>query len=348
VERDQREKALREQVEPLATRLTALEHGQRQVQADLAVFSERIHDLQVRLGARDEAVVGRVELVVSEVMHRAEAGHARLTTDLQHTLDLVTRQQRELAALTRSLADPEALAVGEPTVPLTPRRSPYQLFAELERGTREQVAARVAAYLHLLEGLDPFVDLGCGRGEFLELAAQAGLAAYGVDDDAAAVEGCLARGLKAEQADALEHLRSLDAGSVGALLSTHVVEHLPAEALWPFLAEVERVLRPGGLAIIETPNPSTLITHLASFWRDPTHVRPVPAPALWFAARQAGLVVLDTWYGHLPEERLAPSGLQDDADPKVSALARSHDALVARLNDLLLGPQDYAVLLRKP
>ncbi len=333
-------------VDPVVARLQALEHGQREVQATLEVLSDRVHSILLRSDRNEEVVVARAEAVISEVMHRAEASDARLATDLQKALEVLGRQQREVAALTSAVAVPTPL--GPLTVREGMKRSPHRLLGELERGTREQVAALVAPYLPLFEGADPVVDLGCGRGEFLELAAEAGLSAYGVDSDADSVAACRALGLKVEQEDLLEHLARLENDSVGGLMCTHVVEHLEPASLWPFLAEVHRVLRPGGTAVLETPNPSTLATHLGSFWRDPTHVRPVPAPALWFAVRQAGLIVLDTWYGHRPEEQLAASGLHHAADPTVRALARQHDAVVGRLNELLLGPQDYAVIVRKP
>lgn len=334
-------------VDPVRERVLALERDGEQLRAELVTVRAEAAQLLARLDHVEQQVVRRAELVVSEVLHRSEASDARLATDLQKALDVLARQQRDVAALTRSVSGPVPLGPLDPAPAMT-AVSPYRMFGELERGTREQVAARVAQYVPLFAGAEPVVDLGCGRGEFLELATEAGLAVYGVDDDAEAVVACHALGLKAEQEDVLDHLARLEDASVGGLMCTHLVEHLPADRLWPFFDEVFRVLAPGGTAVVETPNPSTLVTHLASFWRDPTHVRPVPAPAVWFAARRAGLMVADTLYGHHPEERLERSGLAHAENGEVRTLARHYDAVVERLNDLLLGPQDYAVVLRKP
>jgi O-antigen chain-terminating methyltransferase len=171
--------------------------------------------------------------------------------------------------------------------------------------------------------------------------------AYGVDLDPAAVEHCLSLGLKARRADIVQHLAGLPADSVGGVFSAQVVEHLPAETLWPLLEQVARVLKPGGHAVIETPNPATFATHVHSFWRDPTHLRPVPAPALWFAGSRAGLVVAQTLYSApvTDADRLLPVRIEGSADPR---LAESYNRTVGMLNDLLYGPQNVAVVLRKP
>jgi SAM-dependent methyltransferase len=333
-------------VDPVRERVLALEREAERFRHDVAVVKAQSAEVLARVARVEEQVVRRVELVVSEVMHRAEASDARLATDLQRALEVLARQQRDVAALTRSVSGP--LPLGDLQVTPAVTASPYRMFGELERGTREQVAARLGQYVPLFDGLGPVVDLGCGRGEFLELATEVGLDVYGVDSDPEAVAACRLLGLKVEDEDALEHLARLEDASVGGLMCTHMLEHLPADGLWPFFEQLQRVLAPGGLAVVETPNPSTLVTHLASFWRDPTHVRPVPAPAVWFAARRAGLVVADTLYGHLPEQRFERSGLAAATNVEVRGLAQSYDAVVERLNDLLLGPQDYAVVLRKP
>jgi O-antigen chain-terminating methyltransferase len=128
-----------------------------------------------------------------------------------------------------------------------------------------------------------------------------------------------------------------------------VVEHLPPDLLPELLEEIGRVLVPGGVAVVETPNPATFATHVQSFWRDPTHIRPVPAVALAFAARTAGLVVRTTVYGSLPPDSERLKVL--DAAPEDSTLhtiVEAFNGLTAQLNELLYGYQDYALVLEKP
>jgi len=277
----------------------------------------------------------------------------------------LARVQRENAAVLRLVAGPKHegeegdaevapdRAAGEwPAVMVLPGASRVNrqgLFAELERGSRAEVMAKLEGYLPPFEGKAPVIDLGCGRGEFLELAVRHGIAAYGVDTDADVVAACRSLGLDARQEDLFEHLAGIPAGSTGGVFCSQVVEHLPPELLPDLLQDIARVLLPGGVAVIETPNPATFATHVQSFWRDPTHIRPVPSAALAFAARTAGLVVRTMIYSSLPPdtERLKAIDTRTE-DPELRVLIDAFKGLTLQLNELLYGYQDYALVLDKP
>jgi O-antigen chain-terminating methyltransferase len=209
--------------------------------------------------------------------------------------------------------------------------------------------AKLEHYLPFFRGASPIVDLGCGRGEFLELAGRHGLEAHGVDTDADSVRRCRDIDLDAREENLFEHLAGLEPESVGGVFCSQVVEHLPPESISGLLEEIARVLRPGGVALIETPNPASFATHVHSFWRDPTHIRPVPDVALAFAARTAGLVVSSTIYSAQPpeDERLKPIAARPRGR-ETRDVVRAINALVNQLNTLLYGPQDYALVLTKP
>jgi SAM-dependent methyltransferase len=272
--------------------------------------------------------------------------------DIERLSQSVQRIQQENAALLRLLSgpkeEPEAVAkasgsVGRNSV------SRLELFGEVERGSRADVIEKLGRYLAAFDGAGPVCDLGCGRGEFLELAKGQGVEAYGVDSDEEAIATCLALGLDARREDLFEHLESLPGSSLGGVFCSQVVEHLPPDLIPGLMREVHRALAPGGVAVFETPNPATFATHVHSFWRDPTHVRPVPEPALSFAARTAGLVVEDILFTSrvVYEERLA-SVRTDSPDDEFRAMAEQINVIVERLNDLLYGYQDYALIVRKP
>ena len=272
----------------------------------------------------------------------------RLQPALKRVEDELERVRRENAALLRLAAGPQPLRGPAAPVAAAPSGSPGwgAVFSEIERGSREEVAGALARYVSDFSGHDPVVDLGCGRGEFLEVARAHGISAYGVDTDERTVDSCRALGLDARHQDLLAHLAGLQDASLGGVFCSQVVEHLPPDLLSPMVQEVARVLRPGGVAVIETPNPASFATHVHSFWRDPTHL---PEPALSFAARTAGLVVERVeWLSEPPgDERLAkapPSARNED----VRQLADAFNRAVDRLNPLLYGPQDYALVLRKP
>jgi O-antigen chain-terminating methyltransferase len=162
--------------------------------------------------------------------------------------------------------------------------SGYIAFEDLFRGSTERVVRSQRPYLALLRGLDPVLDVGCGRGEMLALLADEGIAASGVDNDPDMVERCRELGLDVALGDANEHLSGLQDGSLGAVFSAQVVEHLHYRELRQLLELARRKLRPGGRFIAETVNPHR-IASLKTFWVDLTHRHPIfPEVALAMCA----------------------------------------------------------------
>lgn len=278
--------------------------------------------------------------LVDEERTRSRQEMQRLREDLE-------RVHRENAAVLRLLAGSGRESPNLPSAP--PGVSREGLFTEVERGSRAEVMGKLEQYMPLFRDAWPVVDLGCGRGEFLELAARHGLKAHGVDTDTDSVRRCRDIDLDAREENLFDHLGELDAASVGGVFCSQVVEHLPPETIPVLMEQIARVLRPGGVALVETPNPASFATHVQSFWRDPTHIRPVPDAALAFAARSAGLVVASTIYSSLPPEteRLQPISARP-AGREARDLVRGVNGLVHQLNALLYGPQDYALVLTKP
>src|SRR5262249_47024730 len=137
----------------------------------------------------------------------------------------------------------------------------YASFEDQFRGTREDIKERLRVYLSVLQEAKlgsetrPILDVGCGRGEWLELLQEAGLCGQGVDRNRVLVEQCQRRGLRVVESDVLAYLRSLPGASLGVVTGFHIIEHLPLEILIKLLDETVRVLTSGGLAIFETPNP---------------------------------------------------------------------------------------------
>lgn len=330
---------------------------------------DRLHGLVATIRSDFSPIEGRAtahtDLVVAEALRRAEASDARLATDQQRMAEVMARVDREHGAIlrllsgspgiddeTRSRLEPPAIAEGSPEsepVGSAGGWRPRDLFEEVERGSREEVVVKFRDYLPLFAGCTPILDLGCGRGEFLELASWVGLEAYGVDADPGVVEACESAGLRATTADLLEHLQSLADDSLGGVFCAQVVEHLPAALLAPLFGEIARVIRPGGRAVVETPNAACFSTYVQSFWRDPTHLRPVPAPRLSWAARTAGLVVDEVRYASPSpvSDRLAQVELAA-ADPDLASAIGTYNRALAQLNHLLYGPQDVAVVVSKP
>jgi SAM-dependent methyltransferase len=314
-------------------------------------------DLENRLGHLEHFV----PIGLDEALAHNDALYARV----DQKLDRYRREAHDLAAaLAGALAAAEAGAGGagrggaarggaapggEPAA--LARALDERAYLELERryrGTEEEIAERLAVYLPRLADLPagrPVLDLGCGRGEALAVLAAAGLPARGVDASAEMVARCRERGLEADEGDLFAALAAAPPGSLGAVVSFHVVEHLPPASIGRLVDLAARALAPGGRLILETPNPLSLVVAARSFWLDPTHVRPVHPEALRLLYELAGFDPVE----HLalrpfpPGERLPEIDL--DAFPADQRpLADRVNRLRDRLDDLLFGEQDYALV----
>lgn len=170
----------------------------------------------------------------------------------------------------------------------------YRAFEDRLRGSRDVIKDRLRAYLPFIEPLKvcypdaPTIDLGCGRGEWLELLQDNGFCPAGFDMDDAMLEACRERGLSAEHGDAIVALKNLADASQIVVSGFHLAEHLPFDVLRTLVKEALRVLKPGGLLILETPNPENLTVGTSSFYLDPTHLRPIPPLLLAFVPEYYG------------------------------------------------------------
>jgi O-antigen chain-terminating methyltransferase len=277
------------------------------------------------------------DLQATEARTHGEIGtklaQLRTSTSLQERrLDSLLEEARKRLPAPFDSEQLEAMAAEAPHV----WDATYLHFEDGFRGSREDIKQRVAEYLPKLRAAGAgapdraILDLGCGRGELLEVLHAERLSASGVDMNRAAVEQCRERGLPVELGDAFETLSRVPDGSLGAVTALHVVEHLPFPLVVKLLDEALRVLRPGGIAILETPNPKNVLVGSANFYIDPTHRNPVHPETLEYLMEARGLIRTETLMLHpFPPQMRLP-----DAD---SELAR-------RFNEYFYGPQDYAVV----
>ena len=214
----------------------------------------------------------------------------------------------------------------------------YLAFEDVFRGSRTDIKSRLVPYVDplLIAGAGqkdkPIIDIGCGRGEWLELLKDNGFSAYGIDINTMMVERSLSFGLDARHADLMAHLHSIEDAARGAVTAFHVVEHLPFGTLVDFLDEALRVLMPGGVLILETPNPETMRVGATTFYNDPTHRNPLMPEVLRFIVQHRGFSEVEVLKLH----------------PFTQGLLQEKTADAEMLNEVLFGPQDYAILARHP
>ena len=202
------------------------------------------------------------------------------------------------------------------------------------------------------------LDVGCGRGEFLQALAERGVRARGIDLNHEMVEQCRASGLDVTEADALSYLRGLEDGALGGLIAAQVVEHLEPDYLLAFLDEAFRVLSPGSPIALETINVASWSAFFTSYIRDLTHVRPIHPDTLKFVVVASGFLDAEIQLrAPLPEgEKLAAAPpaaravdlrVTGDEGRALVALADTFDRNMERLNAQLYAPLDYAVVAWK-
>lgn len=213
----------------------------------------------------------------------------------------------------------------------------YVAFEDRFRGSRSSIIERQRAHLPLLHQAGagtrdrPVIDVGAGRGEWLQLIRDEGLHGRGVDLNSKMATLCAERGLDCTQGDVIAFLRGLAPDSAGAVTGFHIAEHLPFKVLVALIDEALRVLRPGGVLLLETPNPQNLLVGSHTFYLDPTHRNPLPPGLLSFLAEERGFVRVETRGLH-PIDQNFPG---------------YDHALTAELDRFFYGPADYALVAWK-
>jgi O-antigen chain-terminating methyltransferase len=298
------------------------------------------------------AQYARIEARLDTLAATDESLRAALSVVQQASLVL----KREVGRLATSPAPATPAASASPPAPLptsdgqafAPALDAYKYlaFEDRFRGSRDEIRTRMTTYLPFFEGASEVLDVGCGRGEFLELMAGAGISARGLDLNHEMVETCKARGLDVTEADAVSYLSSLPDGSLGGLFAAQVVEHLQPAYLLAFLELAFHKLRPGGRLILETLNPSCWIAFFESYIRDVTHVWPLHPETLQFLVVASGFTTVDIEYRSpiAEADKLQPVTATASMGPVLADLVDSFNANVDKLNSRIYTFLDYAVI----
>ena len=303
------------------------------------LFEQRIGDLD----HRTRHLENFLRQGLDEVMRHDDALFGRV----DRKLDRYRREADELAGLLRA-----ALARGpeaEKGLREADADVSYIDFEHRFRGAEEDIRDGLRVYLPRLLQAAPVLDLGCGRGEALALLEAEGVECRGVDPSSAMVRHCREQGFGVDQNDALTALVQTEPASLGGVVSFHVIEHLAPEDVECLVRLAFTALRPGGILVLETPNPLSVAVTARSFWLDPTHKRPVHPEALSACYEQAGFTGIERLdLRPYPEEERLPEIPLDGLEGQNRELADRLNRLRDELDDFLFGYRDYALIGLRP
>lgn len=286
-----------------------------------------------------DAVLEVLEALVDPMADQPEHEHPDLVGMLDTIVERLATYERAPVDSAAGLADlhrrVEALEAAEDRRRFRPWFSTSRLVEEL-RGTRTELSERYRDIAERLADSGPVLDVGCGRGELLALLKDSGVEASGVELDPELAREAQALGLSVEQGDGVARLGEVVDATLGGVVLIQVIEHLAAQEAAEVVLLARDKLRPGGSLVIEAVNPQSPYAMSHAFYVDPTRQRPVHPAYLDFLAREAGFGRVEIlWRTPPPAEDL----LEEDSGGEGARAAN-----VRRLNRLLLGPQDYALI----
>ncbi|MEJ7604813.1 MAG: class I SAM-dependent methyltransferase [Bryobacteraceae bacterium] len=258
---------------------------------------------------------------VDDVQHKLWADLEKIRLEYErliYTELRVLRQKGVSVSATPVVSRPDAVAFD------------YARFAERFRGSEDYVRERQKFYLPMFAQLTSVLDIGCGRGEFLELMRDAGVRARGIDLDEDSVQLCLRKGLDAGNADLFVYLAALPNATFDGIFSSQVVEHISPDRLPEMVRLCALKLREGGILVLETPNPECLAIFATHFYLDPTHTRPIPSGLLAFYMEESGL-------GRVEVHRLSPAA---ESMPSLAELPEA-------FRNAFFGGLDYGIVGHK-
>ncbi len=272
---------------------------------------------------------------------------------IERQFELIGTLQNDLRALRSERSAPVESA--QPIVSPNPGVNPgspddHSIPAAFEfalqdhfRGSEQDTASKLQIWLEEIaaagppasrpESISRWMDVGCGRGEWLALAASGSRDVFGIDSSMVSIDYCRARGLQAEHFEVLDCLKRLPDESLAVVTAFHVVEHFPAAYFLEFVRLAACKLQRGGILALETPNPANILMGAHYFWNDPTHQRPIPPALMEFVFQYFGLGVVKR--------------LELNPFPRQQQLPYAEIDLIRRVNDHFYGPRDYGLIGRK-
>lgn len=214
----------------------------------------------------------------------------------------------------------------------------YVKFEDKYRGSQEEIKDRLLEYLKYFEGKHNVLDIGCGRGEFLQILKENNIEAKGIDINNDMLLLCKEKNLNVKNMDALAYLNSLEDNSLGGIMLTQVIEHMDPNYLIQLVSLAYKKLKPEAYFVAETINPQSLIVFTEAYFMDLSHIRMIHPYTIKFLLDNEGFTESNINY---------LSRVSDLRIPEVSELPTEFNKAIDKLNDVVYGYRDYAIIGRK-
>lgn len=319
----------------LAQRIdTASKENEQKLLKGISESTARINESAARISAISREFTDRLDAQQQSFSNALGRSNDEIQQRFWKEVEKVMAAQQAMIhqelRLIRQRAVLKSSAPISSTTPVPAPQIDWLLFAQKFRGGEESIKQSFSRYVDHFRGCMDVLDIGCGRGEFLELMRESGIPTRGIDLNTETVALCRNKGLDAEQADMFSYLGGLADGSLGGVFCAQVIEHLQPSSVVQLIRLCSQKLRQGAPILFETPNPECLAIFATHFYIDPTHVRPVPPVLLTFYLEEAG-------FGTLEVVRFAQAG---ESMPSISQLPEE-------FKERFFGALDYAVIANK-
>jgi len=288
-----------------------------------------------------------IRWTVDPIINRQEYFNASVVRSLNALVEWMENQERMQRQMSENLS---MLTTEQPKDRSTRLKIDLLSFEEKFRGSTNEVKRKLSSYLDYFKGCRDVLDIGCGRGEFLELLKENGIGGRGIDIDENMVRCCTNKGLDVVLADALSYLKSLDDQTLDGVFSAQVIEHLASSEVIELVELCYKKTKPRGRFVAETINPLSMAIFTGSLYLDPAHIKPIHPETMRFLLESSGFEDVRFTFSSpsLENEKLKAVDVGLTRDESDAQLVKILNENFEKLNLLLYGYQDYAVIARRP
>jgi len=346
---------VRRYVDPIVHKQTVFNQSTEHV---LNCFAQNEKELDEKISyavKERDAFISKINTKLENTTHELENTTYKLRNkiyeDVQNAVIAINTDIDKKAWLAQVLEKRAQQGLGQKSPAListAKEHTNYFLFEERFRGSREEITRRQLAFLPYFEKCSRVLDIGCGRGEFLEILKDHNIGSIGVDSDPDMVAYCRSRKLEVEHSDAIAYLETLEDKTLDGIFIDQVVEHLEPDYLVRLLDLCHQKLKSGNHIVVETVNPLSFVSFV-NFFIDMTHKKPVHPETLEYLLSAAGFRECEKkFFSPIPDEgRLKKFEGTADMNAAESSNIEIHNHNVEMLNTVLFGAQDYAMIGKK-